>query len=480
MRVFEFRSVLAMGLVATAVACGDGPTAPGDPLSPPPPVSGLTFALTADSVLPRGALLSEVLIEVPDSATADSAVVLWTAGQLSGPGLVEVISEVLLDNRAVPAAEILSQGGVTYYRSDGELVFRFVFVNFFAPQFQSLLRLDAPDPVELLDPTAPEHALRLTWSISEEMSSGFNIHSGEPPPDYLYMDSFVAVLPPLFSPENISDSPPRGTIRVRAFATSSGEEVRIARVGGGALTVRPERTGTNGLDLEVGVFDAAGQPIPNRMVGVDLSVVEGSGGHANVPGPGDMTHASGRPLGTLSPAPPYDTGPSGLVTVTYTAPAPSGQIVLKGTSSGATEANDTIAVQVEGLVQIPLSGPNYTFQPTTRHQSADFYMAPGAIEVLNAIWKEYVDRGYPVKPAKTFTITAAGLEEGGLFDIFGDWKTPHRYHRQGGDLDFDDASAEADLRFMKRVCSEFTYGGREVDCQFHNGNHFHAVLGPNR
>lgn len=424
--------------------------------------------------------MNEAVIEVPDSATADSSVILWTAGQLGGPGLVEVVSEVALDHRAVPAAEILREGGVSYYRSDGELVFRLMFVNFFAPQFQPLHGLDVPDPVELLDPTAPAHLLRVTWSISAEMSSGFNIHSGGEPPPCLYMDSFVCAVPPLFLPENISDRPPRGTIRVRAFATTSGEEVRIQRAGGGALSVRPERTGTNTLALEVGVFDAAGQPIPNRMVALELSAIPGSGGHANVPGPEDTTHAGERPLGMLSPAPPYDTGPSGLVTVSYTAPAPSGQIVLKGTSTGATEVTDTITVQVEGLVPIPLTGPHYTFQPTTRHQSGDFYLAPGAIDVLNAIWKEYVDRGYPVKASKTFTITAAALEWGGLFDIDGGWAPPHADHRQGGNLDLDDSAAEANQKFMEALCTEFQFSGQTVRCRLHKNNHFHFVLGPNR
>jgi len=72
------------------------------------------------------------------------------------------------------------------------------------------------------------------------------------------------------------------------------------------------------------------------------------------------------------------------------------------------------------------------------------------------------------------------LETGGLCDIFGNWKPSHRYHRQGGDLDFDDALAEADPDLMKEVCREFSYGGLRVGCEFHNRNHFHAVLGPNR
>ncbi len=85
-----------------------------------------------------------------------------------------------------------------------------------------------------------------------------------------------------------------------------------------------------------------------------------------------------------------------------------------------------------------------------------------------------------MKAAKTFTVTAAVLEWGGLFDIAGNWAPPHTYHKQGGDLDFDDAAAEADPRLMMRVCAEFVFGGELVECQFHNNNHFHAVLGSNR
>ena len=107
-------------------------------------------------------------------------------------------------------------------------------------------------------------------------------------------------------------------------------------------------------------------------------------------------------------------------------------------------------------------------------------MAPGAIGVLNQIWASYADQDYPLKAAKTFTITAATLEWGGLYDIAGDWQPPHQYHRQGGDLDFDDASAEASSQEMARVCQKFEFAGQAVRCELHNGSHFHAYLGSNR
>ncbi len=455
MRVLESRNVLAMGLVATALACGDGPAAPGDP----PPSPPLVFALTTDSLLPRGPLVSEVAIEVPDSTGADSASVLWMTGQLNGPGLVEVVSEVTLENRAVPAAEILSQGGVGYYRSDGELVFRLMFVTFFDPHFQRLFGLTGPDPVEVLDPTAPEHDLRMTWHISEEMSSGFNIHSGEPPPDYLYMDSFVAVLPPLFSPENISDTPPRGTIRVRAFATSTGEEVRITRVGGGALTVRPERTGTNRLDLEVGVFDAAGQPIPNRTVTLAVDGIERTGGHQ---------HGGTMPAGTLTGT-VIPTGATGLASVTYRAAVFGGGVEIRGTADGAVEAVDTIQVRVVGLVELADGGTVDTIGVTTTHPDSH-WGTPGMVAALLALGDSVQGRF-----GRGIAVNDMSLPSGGKFDLnngYGPSGT-HGEHRVGTSTDLrTNDFIPSQLKFVKRTWERL---GGTVHDETDNpkGPHFH-------
>jgi hypothetical protein len=259
---------------------------------------------------------------------------------------------------------------------------------------------------------------------------------------------------------------------IRFSPAAEAEEVVIRSVSG-SMEVRPARTGgTTFLDLEVGVYLAQTMPVPNRTVTLTVTPTEGTGGH---------DHQGGKPAGTLSPT-VIETGAAGVARVRYTAPRVSGPVAITGTSSGARAAVDTIRVAVAGLQEIPRSGTHYTFQASDHHASGDFYMAPGAIEVMNQIWKQYVDSGFPVKSAKTFTITAATLVSGGLYDIRGNWDSPHSYHKQGGDIDFDDALAEASPEDMRKVCARFTFGGQSVECEVHRGTgvHFHAKLGPNR
>ncbi len=102
---------------------------------------------------------------------AGGTVDLWTNGQLTAPALLEVVSALTLDQRTVTATDILTQGAVAYYLSDGELVFRFVEVIFFAlppggsQQFQPIPIVAAADSVVLLDPDAATHAFRVLVGI---------------------------------------------------------------------------------------------------------------------------------------------------------------------------------------------------------------------------------------------------------------------------------------------------------------------------
>jgi hypothetical protein len=263
------------------------------------------------------------------------------------------------------------------------------------------------------------------------------------------------------------------TVRLTSFraAAIDAPEVRIQSATG-SMTVWPKKTaGPASLDVKVGVYDAEGSPVPNRSVTLALTPIERSAGH---------DHDGSKPTGAFLPQNPIQTGSSGETVVKYTAPDPSGPVVISGVSPGAREAAETISVAVPGLVTIERTGEHHTFESSSKHSSNDFYMAPGTMGVMKQIWQRYVDKGYPRNTAKKFRITAAALISGGLYDWKGTWAPPHSTHRQGGDMDFNDEVAELHPDDMAKVCAKFPFGGRRVVCELHDGNHFHAFIGPNR
>jgi len=126
-----------------------------------------------------------------------------------------------------------------------------------------------------------------------------------------------------------------------ALTMQTAREVRIKPVTG-ALEVRPSQTGgTSTLPLQVGVFDTAGVAIPNQTVILAVDGIEQTGGHI---------HGGTMPPGTVPGT--VNTGGTGIVTTTYAADVFAGQVEIRGTSTGARAAVDTIAVKVAGLVEL--------------------------------------------------------------------------------------------------------------------------------
>jgi hypothetical protein len=276
------------------------------------------------------------------------------------------------------------------------------------------------------------------------------------------------------------DSAP--TTRENAFTYEGGEEqVKIESVSG-SWDVRPApRGGNSKLELNIGIYDAEGKPIPNRSVDLTLQAIEGIA----TPGNGGHDHEGSRPKGSFWPSATVSTGETGILRVEFRAPEFSGEVKLTGTSGEAKKAEQTITVKVPGLVEFARQGASYSFQSSSRHSSADFYHAPGVVEAMAQVWADYIKRHQQdpfiyLMTGDKFTITAASLVWGGLYDYKGDWRPPHSTHRSGGDIDFDDNGAESDPQLMENHCAKFSFGGRPIKCELHNGNHFHAYVGPNR
>lgn len=222
------RRLLSMTVLAIVIAgCADHLVGPGpdEPTAPAP-----QMALVPDAGTARGPLIAEFTIVVPDSGTAEGELILWTPGEMDTTAILEITTDLTLDNRPIPVSETVYPGGViAYYRSDGELVRRSVDVILFevSPGGRLQLRpLAAPETatsVAVLDPDAPNHGFLVTWSVSEEVPVGYNINDGGPPPNCVLMISWLCYASPDYRPENVSDTPPHGTIQVRVFAAGAPE-----------------------------------------------------------------------------------------------------------------------------------------------------------------------------------------------------------------------------------------------------------------
>lgn len=204
--------------------------------------------------------------------------------------------------------------------------------------------------------------------------------------------------------------------------------VRIRSVTG-VLATRPAGTGgSSTLTLQVSVESNTG-PLPNRTVELALDGIEQSGGHI---------HSGTMPAGGVSST-TVPTGATGVANVTYTADVFGGNVEVRGTSTGAASALETIVVRVPGLVQLFEAGNVDTIGPTTTHPSnhwggAD--MISGLTALANAFY------GYTNNTRK-LQFNDISLQLGGKFDVA---PTPIVYNPDGDHLEHRMGNS-ADVRY---------------------------------
>jgi hypothetical protein len=227
---------MALGAIALGgvvlVACEESPLSPV--AEPEGEVPAPAFALVLDSVAtPRGPLLKDLLIAVPDSGAASGVDTLWTLGQLTAPAVLELVGGLDLERQHLPGSAILTDGVVLYYRDDGELMFRFVSLAFIAQpltgwqQWQPPPYVDASDSLVLVDTEAASHGMRAYWSVEAPEAVGYNFHTGGPPPSCPLMISWNCYPAPSPEAASISATPPQGTLRLRAFSSDTAAAVTV-------------------------------------------------------------------------------------------------------------------------------------------------------------------------------------------------------------------------------------------------------------
>jgi len=189
------------------------------------------------------------------------------------------------------------------------------------------------------------------------------------------------------------------------------------------LSVEPNGT----LDLTASCVDTGtGAPIP--FCDVELTVVRTplSGGH-------DHDDAS-RPIGSFDPS-SGNTGADGLLAIIFSAPNVGGIdiVTLTGVLQDGTPITPGVfdfGIEVTGLVDLG-AGANYDLVGATANHDDNHYGTGTFNSSLVILANSYA----AAFPGSRLAYNDMSLVTGGLFDIAGGWRNPHRSHRLGVDLD---------------------------------------------
>jgi hypothetical protein len=315
--------------------------------------------------------------------------------------------------------------------------------------------------------------------------------------------------------------PPKTPIRIPSISSVNGNTILLpvmanlfnARTQGatikGARNTRVPAERSDVLLLEVELRADTGGFI-GGPVWVISSPVNGSGGHAHTT---QQASTVPRPRGTFftadADAAELRDSTGGVRDSILVSVPDSGRFRLRYRTSGIG-GNEWVTVRAVGdsaarrdslillvswpaLIPMPRTGTAYSFVDSDNHTGGDDYNAPGVGQLLDSILAAYKAKhdsdpqAYPMTGSE-FTVDAASLRNGGLYDIAwttaDTWKFPHEQHRDGLDIDVNNAAVEAAPGTMQEVCGSFFYtiSGTErlrVYCQLHH-NHFHVFFGPRR
>ncbi len=193
------------------------------------------------------------------------------------------------------------------------------------------------------------------------------------------------------------------------------------------------------------------QPLPNFGVTLTASMMLPSGGHR---------HTNQPPLDEMGEFEDYvnnldgngafttTTDENGEINVAYTAPEFSGKILITAMSTSENvKSKDSITVEVPGLVPIGGGANLITYTSTQAYHKLENSDCgtPATNALILDVVKQYADE-YGMENNIYLAVIDMSLPWGGLFDINGDWNTPHSLHRVGKSVDFSkwyrDASGE--------------------------------------
>ncbi len=170
----------------------------------------------------------------------------------------------------------------------------------------------------------------------------------------------------------------------------------------------------------------------------------------------------------------FNTGPTGVDTVTFVAPDPAGPVTVTGTLSGARKGLAKVQVEVKDLMKLPID-PKYDTTGAKPVHPDNHYATQshiGAVIALaNEFWYQF---------GKKLTFNDSSLELGGLYDVDlgagggGYWTYPHRGHRLGQNTDVrTNGLVQEELDFVWDTWEK--YGGTVGDETNTSQPHYHLT-----
>jgi hypothetical protein len=206
-------------------------------------------------------------------------------------------------------------------------------------------------------------------------------------------------------------------------------------------------------------------PIPCQTVNLLSTAKDGTAGHINHP-------ANTKPRGGFGSGGfslQVNTDSTGVKTVTFVAPDPSGPITITGTMSGARKGVAPVDVRVSGLVRLPSNNPTYVDTGYTSIHPDNQWMSQNHLNYLSALASAFY-----IVTGKKLRFNDSSLETGGLFDNVdntGFWTYPHRTHRFGRETDLGKDLTADDKKIVRWLWKEKYKGAVEPE-----SDHWHLTI----
>jgi hypothetical protein len=147
---------------------------------------------------------------------------------------------------------------------------------------------------------------------------------------------------------------------------------------------------------------------------------------------GHEHHDALRPKGSCSPSSiNISAGQTGPEKATYSSNIVSGADTIRLKVDGEEQKSLAMGIGITILGEMPSSNYWRLTGETAKHPD-NHYAVVSTIANMAKIAREYYEL-----TDTTLGINDMSLKWGGLFDIYGNWSTPHSTHRTGEDVDID-------------------------------------------
>jgi len=190
---------------------------------------------------------------------------------------------------------------------------------------------------------------------------------------------------------------------------------------------------TNGIDS-----------IPNYELDIEIEFADSSGGHQHSD-PGYPNNLRGTLTDSLTNQSQVgsiitSSNQNGLIFLKYISNQSSGKFIITARStSESLSISDTITVKVPNLLQFGEIGSYTLTGETINHVNNHYLINQQAINSLLGASSAFGNSKW--NTSGEMRLNDMSLEWGGLFDISGQWRTPHNSHRTGRDVDIENISA---------------------------------------